>query len=139
MTVNPSSALPVTLGQATQIQAPAENVAQFKSLMMSIESSLGKSQSSLDDKKSSSEWAGSSLLEDTAIRVNLAEKAVHRLEKDINSKTAEMSTANDLKGNLAQLMVEQRHAQTYYFVGLNRVGEASQNFSEELQSVTRGR
>lgn len=139
MTVNPSSALPVTLGQATQIQAPAENVAQFKSLMMSIQGSLGKSQSSLDHKKNSSEWSGSSLLEDTAIRVNLAEKAVDRLEKDINNKTAEMSAGSDLKGNLAQLMVEQRYAQTYYFVGLNRVGEASQNFSEELQSVTRGR
>lgn len=139
MTVSPSSAFPVTLGQATQIQAPAENVAQFKSLMMSIQGSLGKSQSSLDDKKNSSEWSGSSLLEDTAIRVNLAEKAVDRLEKDINNKTAEMSAGSDLKGNLAQLMVEQRYAQTYYFVGLNRVGDASQNFSEELQSVTRGR
>ena len=139
MSVSPTSALPVTLGQATQIQAPPENIAQFKALLSNISDSLSKSNKSLDHKEQTSEWAGASLLEDTAIRVSLAEKAVQRLERDLNSKTTEMNTGHDLKGSLARVMAEQQLTQTYYYVGLSRAGDASQNFSEEMQSVTKGR
>ncbi len=139
MTVSPTSALPVTLGQATQIQAPPENVAQFKALISGMNTSLSKGSSSFDNRDTQTEWAGSSLIEDTAIRVGLAEKAVQRLEREVRLKTQEMPDNHNLEGEMPRAIVEQKYATTYYFVGVNRVGDAGQNFAEELQSVTRGR
>lgn len=137
---SPTSALPVTLGPVTQIQAPQENVAQFQALLNGVTKAMQTGKGSLTENLNPpNEWTGATLLEDTALRVSLAEKGVARLEREIHVNSLEAETQHNLEGDFPQSIIQMKHATSHYFLALQRVGSGAQDFAEEVQSLTRGR
>lgn len=137
---SPTSALPVTLGSVTQIQAPQENVAQFQALMSGVTKAMQSGKGSLVEHTSPpTEWTGATLMEDTALRVSLAEKGVARLEREIHVNSLEAETRHNFEGDFPQSVIDMKHATSHYFIALQRVGSGAQDFAEEVQSITRGR
>jgi hypothetical protein len=139
MFISPNSPLPVTLGSAGQLQAPAENVANFQALLSGVNNTLSKGTASLQEKPSRKEWAGVSLLEDTALRVGQSEKIMEHVIREINAKTSNFKNEENMGGDFVVNMLEQKLLMAYQFVGLSRAGNDAQDFSEELQSITKGR
>lgn len=129
----------VSLGQAGQIHAPQENIAQFKALLNNVERALRESQTNLNAAEDKGTDGKMNLIEDTALRVSKSEKAIERLETDLRKGSSDLRGDVSTDSNYVQNIARQQFTTAYYFVGINRVESSASNFSEELTSVTKGR
>jgi hypothetical protein len=133
---------PFMLDQAGQIQASQENVAQFKALLGNITETLNKGRSSFNSHESDKAKPEGSLIEETAVSIHNAEVAAQKLEveikKSVQGLQTELEASRDIT-KVTQSVVQQKFVSTSYFMSLNLVGNNAANFSDEVNSVTKGR
>jgi hypothetical protein len=131
----------VILGQAGQIQAPSENIAQFQSLLKNVDAALQGGNTSFAAQEKESAKPKGTLLEEAAVNIDTVEKAAKGLEREVNRST-EMLTDTydfDMNGGLSRAITYQKFSSAAYFMNLNLASEKASGFSEEVSALTKGR
>lgn len=130
---------PLLIGQAAQIQAPSESVAQFRALLGNLSSALKSGTASFHEQGAEVAKPQGTLLEEAAVGINKAEIATKELEREVNKSTHALKQDLDLNGELPKAIIYQKFTGASYFMSVNLVGTKAADFSEEVSSVTKGR
>lgn len=139
MKITDLSQPPLVLSAPTQIHAPAENVDKFRSLLTGMKATFVEGKPRLQPEVHGSEKFSVSLAQDTALRLHKAEVAMNRLSDEMKKSNVALEQKVSLDSGYVEGMAHQKFMSAYYFVGMARMSSSADSFSEEVNSLTKGR
>lgn len=138
MTVKISFSEPLKTGTPGQIQAPPENIAQFKALLGNIQSTLSQSTPAMNKTSNDPMKGNGNLIENAALDVHNVETVTSVMKAEIRKNIDALNSTPTMEAKFTQSIVKAQYSEAAYFLTTNMLSTQAIDMASEVGSLTQG-